>query len=452
MKRLIFSMLLLSNLLSAQETRLTIYNSNFGIVKETITADLKSGKQIFTLDNLNYRIVPNSVLLKFNGNLFEYSFIMPQGLLSLLQNSLGEQITLINKESNEKITGNLLSVNPDSSPKIVLKKNDNSVFLAQTLDDYDIELKSLPKNINLNSKVNFTIEPQSSGKQNLQFIYQIEQINWNAEHFLIINDIKNTASLSSNFNIINNSLKDFTNTRLKLILGDVPKVNTNIYEQAADGAIFRALNSAKSVDYNQKELPEIFVWELNDNFSLKNGEIKRLRYKDADNIKFRRKKFASLNLVYGYSGAIDVFNAIEFSNKVEDGLGFVIPQGKISIFSQDRENFEFIGEIPIANIPINDTGTLHLGKSFNIFGKVDVQDIQYEPNATITTYKFTFFNESENDETLSFEIIFGDDTQIINCSHKYKFTQKNALKIDSNLKKKKTDEIILKIKTLQQQR
>lgn len=320
------------------------------------------------------------------------------------------------------------------------------------MDDYDIELKSLPKNINLNSKVNFTIEPQSSGKQNLQFIYQIEQINWNAEHFLIINDIKNTASLSSNFNIINNSLKDFTNTRLKLILGDVPKVNTNIYEQAADGAIFRALNSAKSVDYNQKELPEIFVWELNDNFSLKNGEIKRLRYKDADNIKFRRKKFASFNLVYGYSGAIDVFNAIEFSNKVEDGLGFVIPQGKISIFSQDRENFEFIGEIPIANIPINDTGTLHLGKSFNIFGKVDVQDIQYEPNATITTYKFTFFNESENDETLSFEIIFGDDTQIINCSHKYKFTQKNALKIDSNLKKKKTDEIILKIKTLQQQR
>lgn len=452
MKRLILLFLFISNLLNAQDIRLTIYNSNFGIVEETIKADLKAGKQVYTLDNLNFRIIPNSIFLKFNGNLFEYNFIMPQDLHTILQNSIGEQITLFNKENNDKITGNLLSINNEINPKLILKKSDNSIFLVQNLDEYDIELKSLPKNVNLSGKINFTLEPKMSGKQNLQLIYQIEQVNWDAEHILIINDAINIAQLSSNFKIENNSLKDFQDCKLRLILGDVPKFSSAFYEQAADMSNFRALNSAKVVGSEQKELSEIFVWELSDKFSLKNGEIKRLRYKEANNIKYQKKKYATVNLIYGNDGKIDVVNTIEINNKIDDGLGFIIPKGRVSIYSQNNDNLEFIGEVPIGNISINDTGTLNIGKSINVYGKMNVQDIEYEQNATITTYKFIFSNESAKDEILAFEIFFGDDTQIINCSHKYKFTQKNALKIDTNLKKSKSEEIILKIKTLQLQR
>ncbi|GEM_PF-3985516 len=451
MKMNFFMFLLACNFLVAQEAKLTIYNNGFAVVEETIQANLKSGRQQFLIDNLSDNVIPNSLMIKLNGNVYSYSFFRKSLFNEILSNSINKDVTVYHKFSNEKLTGKILSFFPNDNPRLIIKKQDNSIVLLSNLLEYDIEIKELPENITLNNKYSFEVEPNKSGVQNINLTYQINDVSWDAQHFLIINDQTNTASLSSHFQIYNNSGKDFKNTKLKLIYGDVQKPTgfNNISEQQDYGLMRFSPEASKMniTNTSEEELTGLFIYDLKDDFSILNQQFKKISYKSADNIKIQKKKYAfsSFEPWQNTKGKVDAFNVIELVNSKENGLGFAIPKGIFSIYSMNKENIEFIGEIQTNGININNTEALKLSRAFNINGREEIENLDFDGIDQIETYKYSFSNNANNSEDLVL-LISGDfsNTKILSSSHKYKFEGKRTLRIDFKLNKNSEEQIIIK--------
>jgi hypothetical protein len=438
------------NLLIAQTPKLTIYNDGFAVVEETIQANLKNGRQEFFIDNLPESVIPNSLMLNLNGKVHSYSFLRKSLFNEILSNSINKDVTVYHKFSNEKLYGKIISFFPNDNPRLIIKKPDNSIVLLSNLLEYDIEIKELPENVYLNNKYNFELEPNKSGQQNVNLTYQINDISWDAQHFLIINDQTNTATLSSNFQIYNNSGKDFKNTKLKLIYGDVPRpigLNNIVAEQNLGIVRFSPELKMNTVNTTEEEMSGLFIYELQEDFSILNQQFKKIAYKSADNIKIQKKKYAfsSFEPWQNTGGNIFIFNVVELRNTREYGLGFAIPKGIFSIYSANKDNIEFLGEINTSGIDINNTEPLRLSRAFNISGREEIENLEFSGTDQIRTYKYTFSNNGNTSEDIVL-MISGDftNTKILSSSHKYKLEGKRTLKIEFKLDKNSEEQIVIK--------
>ncbi|MEJ5244539.1 MAG: DUF4140 domain-containing protein [Bacteroidota bacterium] len=456
MKRSFLVFLFACNVLFAQASKLTIYNSGFAVVEETINVNLKNGRQEFLIDNLPSSVIPNSLMLKLNGNIYSYSFFRKSLFNEILSNSINKDATVYHKFSNEKLNGKILSFFPNDNPRLILKKPDNSIVLLSNLLEYDIEIKELPDNVSLNNKYYFDIEPIKSGPQNINLNYQINDIYWNAQHFLIINDQTNSATLSSDFQIFNNSGKDFKNVKMKLIYGDVPKpIGLNDVSQEQDyGAMRFSPQAAKMnlANTSEEELSGLFIYDLKDDFSILNQQFRKISYKSADNVKIFKKKYAfsSFEPWQNAGGKVDIFNVVELVNSKDNGLGFTIPKGVFSVYSINKEDIEFVGEIPTNGININNTEVLKLSKAFNINGREEIQNVDFDGTNQIETYRYSFSNQANTAEDIVL-LISGDFTniKILSSSHKYKLEGKRTLRIDFKLNENSEEQIIIKTQRMQ---
>lgn len=457
MKYSFLLLLFACNLLFAQASKLTIYNSGFAVVEETLNVNLKNGRQEFLIDNLPSSVIPNSLMLKLNGNIYSYSYFRKSLFNEILSNSINKDVTVYHKFSNEKLNGKILSFFPNENPRLIIKKTDNSIVLLSNLLEYDIEIKELPDNVSLNNKCYFDIEPNKSGSQNINLIYQINDIYWNAQHFLIINDKNNIASLSSDFQLFNNSGKDFKDVKMRLVYGDVPKPIGlgNLHEEQDFRAMSFSPQAAKMnlMNTSEEELAGLFIYDLKDDFSISNQQFKKISYKSVDNVKIFKKKYAfsSFEPWQNSGGKIDIFNVVELVNLKDNGLGFAIPKGVFSIYSLNREdNIEFIGEIETNGINLNNTEVLKLSKAFNINGREEIQNLDFDGTNQIETFKYTFTNESNSSEDIVLQID-GDFTniKILSSSHKYKLEGKRTLRIDFKLNKNSEEQIIIKAQRAQ---
>ncbi len=188
--------------------------------------------------------------------------------------------------------------------------------------------------------------------------------------------------------ITNRTGADFPEARIKLMAGDVAKIEPREF-----GGIQMAarLYSSESVSVNgqvtQKPFDDYHLYDLNRTVSLQDGETKQVEFLEAAGVTVTRS--------YLYDGADD--NRAPFSNyggnfieqqnyglshsntKVQiqqeikntaaNHLGTPLPAGRIRLYRRDADGqMEFIGESTINHTPTKDTVKVTSGGAFDIKG------------------------------------------------------------------------------------
>jgi|YNPMSStandDraft_2_1061718.scaffolds.fasta_scaffold00120_8 hypothetical protein len=386
---------------------ITIYNDNLGIVRETRVFDVKSGISTIQVTDVAQQIIPTSVKITFNGTVLEQNYRYDlANLHKILFRYIDMPVILIN-DKNEKIEGTLLSVMGD---QIVLKKNDGSLTMIPNMNNYKIDVGSLPEGLIAKPTLVWMINSNKSGKENFEISYQTRGMSWKADYVAVLSEKDDYLDLNAWVNIENNSGATYKNAKLKLVAGDVNIVQDNKYDE---GIAYEALPRMKSMvaekQFEERSLFEYHIYELQRPATLLNNEAKQISLFDSKNIKAQKRFVFNRKFKWrGSNNKVEVY--VDFVNSKENNLGLPMPKGKIRVFKKDNNSLEFIGEDMIDHTTTNETIKLKLGEAFDIVAeKKTTESRQLNQKTYRNSYEVTIKNrKKEKIEVFVYDYSWGN--------------------------------------------
>ena len=420
MKRIfLLSTLVLTQTIFA--TTLTIYNSNIALVHESHEFEIKKQDDTIVYENIPNTLINDSVNIDFPPSVTLYSQVYKRKNLTqhdLATNFLNKEVKLAN---NAKVK--LLTTTGNNA---VVQNNEGELFTVQISD---IIFPYLPKDLQANNSLDFQIKATKTLKADIDISYLAKNISFTSDYILNIN--KNRADLQGWVDITNNSGKDFKNTTVNLIAGDINRAR-NYTKPVMYKSMAVAVDSAEAIKhkavagYHKYTLP--FKVDLN---AYEKRRVKLLEYK---NIAIKNHYIAKM------SNPTYLMGERTSSVKREIKLGSLdkaLPAGKVRIYTNDDQELLLLGEESIQNRAKNTPLTLTVGKDFDtkVLQKViSRKDTNKRFNVTVA---YDLINHSNEDKLITLEVPFNkrDDSKII-TKQKFHYTKGNMvtfrLKVKAN--------------------
>ena len=289
------------------------------------------------------------------------------------------------------VTGTLLS----AVDGLVLRSPDGTVH---ALNSYSaVKFPELPGGLITQPTLLWDLNSPVAGMQRARVTYQTGGITWWADYNAVFNDGADANSglldLSAWVSVINQSGATFRDARLKLVAGDVNRVQP----QRSPQAYAPMLKAAMSADggFVEKAFDEFHLYTLGRKTTLPNNSTKQLELFDrAKQIPARRL------LIYdalgspafgepyterdpGFAPNTKVETYLEFRNDAASGLGVPLPAGRVRVSRLDSADgsLEFIGEDAIGHTPKDENVRLKLGSAFDVVGERRQADYNVDTRA-----------------------------------------------------------------------
>jgi hypothetical protein len=409
MKRLIgvVAVLYLAGAAFAQEKTqippsLTIYNQNFGLVRERLHLDLASGINHFHFTGVTAHLEPQSLVLRDPSGqrslqVFEQSYradpITQEALLSLYEDKTIEFL----RPDNTYVKGRI--IRSGYVPAFVQYGRYTQASYQQPLVEVDGTLRfglpglpifpALTGDTILKPTVNWDLQTNKPGQFDAELSYVTSGMSWQADYNLIAPERGDVLDLVGWVTIDNHTGHLFENAHIKLLAGDVNKIQPNDYrrfELAAAKAM--ADEASPRPNVTEKSFDEYHVYTLARSTTLHDQETKQVEFVRGSGIAGKR--------LYVYDGAaIDwsqyqywtpenirnnrefgtqcnkkVWVMQQFVNSAQNGLGIPLPKGKLRFYRKDSDgNLEFTGESMIDHTPKDETVRVYTGNSFDLMGE-----------------------------------------------------------------------------------
>jgi hypothetical protein len=211
------------------------------------------------------------------------------------------------------------------------------------------------------------LDSDLSGSQAAEVRYLTRQIGWHAEYVATVAAGEKQLDLAGWVSIDNKSGATYTDAKLKLIAGDVNRVQQKAYPQP-EMAMRRM--TAADAGFEEKEFFEYHLYTLPRTSTLRDNEIKQLSLFPPARVEAKK--------IFTYNGAADgkkVRVSMEFVNSTEAGLGMPLPKGVIRVMKADTDgSLEFVGEDRIDHTPRDEKVRVYLGNAFDIVGERTPKD------------------------------------------------------------------------------
>jgi hypothetical protein len=374
-----------------KDLAVTVYNSNLGVVKDVRAFDLPKGRSDIKINDVAQLIDATSVKIKFDGEVIEQNY--QYDLVSLdkiLDRYVDKDIQLLG-EKGDLLEGTLLSV---YGSQIVLKKTDGGLLMLPDASKYRISVSALPDGLITKPTLLCLFDTKKAGKQDVELTYQTAGMNWHAEYVATLDKDDKVMDMNAWVSIQNNSGVTYPNAKLKLIAGDVNRVQSNVRTRTYDGAAMMMAEKAVP-QFQESALFEYHSYALQRPTTLANNETKQISLFENSDIKIT-KKYTFDPDQYGDKGKVAV--TIEFDNKESNNMGVPMPKGKIRIYKPDGKTLEFIGEDQIDHTPKDEKVTLKIGNAFDVIGsEINTDNVQITNKVHEYSYKLTLKNrKTEN--------------------------------------------------------
>jgi hypothetical protein len=372
--------------IAAENVQVTVYNQNFGVVKEQRTLDLEKGVNTLKFEDVAKFIDATSVKFKSltdpDGTTvieqnYEYDLVSAD---KLLQKFLGKSIRVITKDG-KLYEGTLMSYD---AGQIVLMKEDAVSMVARADNVQDIQFPELPEGLITKPTLVWNVNAGKSGKHNTEIAYITNNINWNVDYTLVTNKDDTAIDLNGWVTITNQTGASYEDAKLKLIAGDVNRIQP---ERASRDSFSRTefKSLPASAGFVEKEFFEYHLYNLPRATTIKDNQIKQIELLNSTGAKVE-KFYVYDGLVvppryyngrytdqanYGIETNKKVQVYIEFENKKDNKLGMPLPKGKVRLYKRDEEDksLEFIGEDMIDHTPKDEKVRLRIGNAFDIVGE-----------------------------------------------------------------------------------
>jgi hypothetical protein len=314
----------------------------------------------------------------------------------LLLKYIERPITVERTEGQQAVTvsGTLLA----SANGLVLRTNDGTI---QALNGYSaIRFPALSGGLDTRPTLVWDLDAPRGGEQRTRITYQTANITWWADYNLIFSEGKDANSglldLAAWVSIINQSGAGYADARLKLIAGDVHRVQNQRIAAIAPRRFDAAAAATNAPGFAEKPFFEFHLYTLGRRTSLPDNSTQQIELFD----QAKQIPAKKILLYYGAQEAYSYANPITdrnmgtasnkkvdvyltFRNDKEHGLGVPLPAGRIRVAKLDAADAapEFIGEDAIDHTPKDETVRVRLGTAFDVVGECRQVDFSVDSKA-----------------------------------------------------------------------
>ncbi|MGD0651069.1 MAG: DUF4139 domain-containing protein [Verrucomicrobiia bacterium] len=365
---------------------LTIYNQNFGVVRERRKVNVaeKLGTIRFTdvaaqIDgtSVSFKSLtdPGAKVLEQN---YEYDLVSAD---KLLQKYIDKPITVLTKDGS-RYSGNLLSF--DGNQLVIRQYGEKGdLAMVQRGDNVkDIEFSALPEGLITKPTLVWKLTTEKTGEQLVEIAYQTAGINWQSDYNAVLNAKDTALDLGGWVTINNQSGATYKDAKLKLIAGDVRRIQPP--QTMPMSGIARRGMVAGEGGFEEKAFFEYHLYTLGRPTTVANNQTKQIELLKTADVpvekvylyegapQFRWYGGLVTDAGYGSEGGNKKVNVIiEVKNSQDNHMGMPLPKGKVRLYKRDPADasLEFIGEDQIDHTPKDETVRLHIGDAFDIVGE-----------------------------------------------------------------------------------
>ncbi|HUK83370.1 MAG TPA: DUF4139 domain-containing protein, partial [Verrucomicrobiae bacterium] len=197
---------------------LTIYNQNFGVVRERRNVEVKEKEGTVRFADVATQIDGTSVSFKsltdpsatvLEQN-YEYDLVSAD---KLLQKYIDKQIGVLSKDGS-RYSGNLLSFDPN---QLVIRQygDKGDIVMVQRGDNVkDIQFSALPEGLITKPTLVWKLATEKIGQQLVEVMYQTGGINWQADYNAVLNAKDTALDLSGWVTVDNQSGATYKDAKL----------------------------------------------------------------------------------------------------------------------------------------------------------------------------------------------------------------------------------------------
>jgi hypothetical protein len=386
---------------------LTIYNQNFGVVRERRKMDVKEkiGTIRFTdvaaqIDgtSVSFKSLtdPDATVLEQN---YEYDLVSAD---KLLQKYIDKPITVLTKDGS-RYSGNLLSF--DSNQLVIRQYGEKGdLAMVQRGDNVkDIQFSALPDGLITKPTLVWKLATEKVGNQLVEIAYQTAGINWQSDYNAVLNGDDTRLDLSGWVTINNQSGGTYKDAKLKLIAGDVRKVQPPQTVTMAGKARRGLMLDERAAGFEEKSFFEYHLYTLGRSTTVADNQTKQIELLKTAEVPVKKIFLYQGALQYRWYGGLvtdagygseegnkKVNVIIELKNSKDNHMGMPLPKGKVRLYKRDPADasLEFIGEDQIDHTPKDETVKLHIGDAFDIVGERKRTDFHVDTSSHVMTESF----------------------------------------------------------------
>ncbi|MGA9779512.1 MAG: hypothetical protein WBS33_14675 [Verrucomicrobiia bacterium] len=383
---------LLPALVTAQPA-LTIYNENFAVVRDAVPLDLKSGVNDVRYDDATAQVEPDSVILrdpagKHSLQILEQNYrndpVTQELLLSLFEGKTidFERMRLKdNTQTPEIIPGKIIRSGyvPGGNPEQpIIEVNGKLQF---SLPGQPL-FPDLGDDTVLKPTLNWLLQSDKPGKFDAEVGYITGGFTWEADYNLVSPEKGDLVDLIGWVTMSNNSGKTFRDAKIKLMAGDVNRIQPNLPMGGIAGRMMLAESMNEAPTVTEKAFDEFHLYSIARPTTLRDRETKQVEFVHAEHVVAPTiyvyngapgyRFYGGLNYDRGYSteGNKKIQVMREFVNSDTNHLGIALPAGKLRFYRRDADGqLEFVGEDRIDHTPRNETIRVTTGNAFDLVGE-----------------------------------------------------------------------------------
>ncbi|HEY0009745.1 MAG TPA: hypothetical protein VGB55_13535 [Tepidisphaeraceae bacterium] len=393
----------------------------YGVVREIRSIDLAKGINTLRFTDVAAGIDPTTVsflsmtdpagtgVLEQN---YEYDLVSPQ---KLLEKYVDKEVILeryVGDGKMESIRGTLMSSNPGGG--VVLKTVDGGVRIVNGYNG--IQVADAAGLITKPTLV-WQLTAVQRGRHDAQVTYQTDGLTWRADYNILLNETDTKADLGAWVTIVNRSGASYPETRLKLVAGDVQRIQPEQRGYARASKQMAAARDASESDmgFQEKSFFEYHLYTLGRTTTLPDNSVKQIELFDAKTDVPVEKVFVyyglseqwrhwsapspnyDRNLGAEMNKKVDTY--VQIDNREQSGLGIPLPAGRVRVYKRDDadKTNEFIGEDVIQHTPKNEKILIKLGSAFDIVGERTQTDFSFstDDNWAVETFEIKVRNHKK---------------------------------------------------------
>ncbi len=456
-KKIIFlSMILLICCgISLADPSLTIYNQNFAVVREQLELDLKKGQNEVKYNDITAHLEPDSVILrdpksKRNLQILEQNYRadpISQGLLLSLYEGKVIDFLVTDKDGEEKIIKGRIIRSGYVPHQAGLNRYGSQYYqrqmsyaqspgTGQPIIEVDGKLRfrlpgeplfpSLTNDTILKPTIDWKIVTDKGGKLDAELSYVTGGMSWEADYSMLAQTEGNDLDMIGWVTMDNQSGRAFENARIKLMAGDVSKIQPEEqYRYGYGGYAANEISGFKMPPaVTEKAFDEYHLYTLNNPTTLRDRQTKQVEFVRAegiksetlyvyDGVKFDRnysgynREYLRDNRDYGTQCNPKVWVMREFENSEENKLGIPLPRGLLRFYRRDDDGqLEFTGENFIDHTPKDEKVRVYTGNAFDLVGERKRTDykVDYSECWMDESFEIKVRNHKEKD-TVEFRVV-----------------------------------------------
>lgn len=402
----------------------------FGVVRETRSIDLEQGLNTVNFTDVARFIDPTTVSFVDLENP-QGTAVLEQTLLfdlvspsKLLEKYTDQQVTVRvpTGDTIEELTGTLLSSN---AGQIVLQTGEGLRMIP--MGQAQVQFGAMPGGLITKPTLQWLIQSDAADdSRRVRTSYQTNGITWKADYNLILNEDDTQADLGAWVTILNLSGKAYPNTELKLIAGDVQRIQPRPPMPMAARAVRMEMAADMAAPgFEEKTFFEYHMYTLPRRTNIADNTTQQLTlFPTATGVNVEK-----VMVYYGLPEAaqwgffpnpvldrnfgnqsnkkVDVY--VRFENEEENRLGMPLPRGKVRVFKMDAPaagnaeqegTLEFVGEDLIDHTPRGEKVLIKVGQAFDVVGERTQTNFTMDERNHVVTESFRIQLRNHKDEAV----------------------------------------------------